>query len=138
MEPTIRIRTKVGVGKVFTLYFRGEWVTIMSGLGTSKSTAAKTMFEAAENHLAYCKFLKEKQNVQRGAVPSSVLHKPVRPDNDPGRIPDGDDLASRERSDGSGGAEREPFLSTDSNSSPDEESLQFKPQKSELKKEESQ
>jgi hypothetical protein len=138
MEPTVRIRTKVGNGKVFTLYFRGEWVTIMSGIGASKSTAAKSLYEASENHLAYCKILKEKQNVQGGRISPSVLHQPVRTDDDPGTVPDGHDLASREGSDGSGGAGREPTLPTDDSSQTDKESLQLKPQESELKKEESQ
>jgi len=58
----IRIRTKVGVGKVFTLFFGGEWVTIMSGIGRSESTGANTLLEAGGNHLAFCRKLQELQS----------------------------------------------------------------------------
>lgn len=58
----IRIRTRVGEGRVFTLYFGHEWVTIMSLNGKSKSTGADTLLEAGENHLSFCKQLKEKSN----------------------------------------------------------------------------
>lgn len=61
MQAMIRIRTQVGEGKVFTLYFRDEWVTIMSGIGASKSTAAKSLLEAGQNHLAFCSALQQKQ-----------------------------------------------------------------------------
>ena len=57
----LRIRTKVGEGRVFTLFFMDEWVTIMSGIGRSESTGAKTLLEAGENHLAFCRKLKELQ-----------------------------------------------------------------------------
>lgn len=65
MQAMIRIRTKVGEGKVFTLFFRDEWVTIMSGVGASQSTAAKTLLEAAQNHLTFCTLLQEKQTTKK-------------------------------------------------------------------------
>lgn len=64
MQAMIRIRTKIGEAKVFTLFFRDEWVTIMSGFGKSQSTAAKSLLEAGANHLAYCKLLIEKQSTK--------------------------------------------------------------------------
>lgn len=132
----IRIRTKVGVGRVFTLYFRNEWVTIMSGMGPSKSTGAKTLLEATENHLAYCKFLKEKQNVQGRSVSNELSNGAVRTDNDSGRIHDRNDRAHGEGPNGNGGEGRESLLPANAASSTDEEAIQLESQNPELTKKE--
>lgn len=52
----LRIKTKIGTGKVYTLYQNGlGWVTIMTKPdGKTNSTDADNLREAGENHLAYC------------------------------------------------------------------------------------
>lgn len=118
---------------MFTLYFRGEWVTIMSGVGASKSTGAKTLIEASENHLAFCKALKEKQNVQRGSDSPELSNGSIHPAHDSGGVYDSDVRPDREGPNGNGGEERESLLPADSSSSPDEESAKLESQNPELK-----
>ena len=131
-EPMIRIRTKVGQGRVFTLFFREEWVTIMSGIGKSESVGAKSLLEASENHLAYCRKLKELSNDYRGRVPSQLL----RGEGHQGNVSDGVSAcnvgSNREGPDGRDRDEREEVLPPDTSSHEDKESLPIGPQKPEL------
>lgn len=136
MEPLIRIRTKVGVGKVFTLYFRNEWVTIMSGVGSSKSTAAQTLIEASDNHLNFCKLLKEKQNVQGGSNNPKLSDRTVHTAHDSRGVYDRHDRAHRKGTDGNGGEGWESLLPTNDASSGNEEAIQLESQNQELKKKE--
>lgn len=48
----IRIRTKVGKYRVFTLHHDGLWITLYGRGG--KSTVAQSLFEAGQNHLQAC------------------------------------------------------------------------------------
>lgn len=51
----LRIKTKIGTGKVYTLLHGRLWVTIMTKPdGKTNSTDADNLREAGENHLAYC------------------------------------------------------------------------------------
>lgn len=50
----LRIKTKIGEGKVYTLFFNGKWITMLSYPGKqTNSTDADNLREAGENHLAY-------------------------------------------------------------------------------------
>lgn len=136
METNIRIRTKVGVGKVFTLYFRNEWVTIMSGVGPSKSTAANSLLEAADNHLTFCKLLKEKQNVQGGSNNPKLSNRTVHNAHDSGGVYDRHDRTHRKGTDGNGGEGWESLLPANDASSGNEETIQLESQNQELIKKE--
>lgn len=51
----LRIKTRIGEGKVYTLFFNGKWITMLSYPGKqTNSTDADNLREAGENHLAYC------------------------------------------------------------------------------------
>lgn len=127
-----RIRTKVGQGKVFTLFFREEWVTIMSGIGRSESIGTKSLFEAGQNHLAYCRKLKELSNDYRGGFSSQLLRGEGYQGDVPNGIPDSNDGSHREGLDGRDRNGREETVSTDTSGHEDEKSLQLGPQKPEL------
>lgn len=127
----IRIRTKLGEAKVFTLYFQGEWVTIMSGLGKTQSTEADTLAGAGINHLNYCQKLKEIHN-ERGRVAAKLLHGEGHHGNHGSGVSGSDGGSHREGVDGDDRAGRNEVLSTDSPGPQDEGVLQLQPQKSEL------
>jgi len=120
----LRIRTKIGEGRVFTLYFQGEWVTIMSGMGKTQSTEADTLVGAGINHLAYCQKLKEITN-ERGRLAEKLLHGAGHSRLDSNRISVGNDGSHREGLDGNDREGRYSVLSTDSPGSEDEEPPQL-------------
>jgi hypothetical protein len=125
MPTMIRIRTKVGEGKVLTLYFGNEWVSIMSGIGKSQSTQAKTLLEAGMNHLAFCQKLKELSNVHRGRLHQELLHGVGHHGNDSLGIPSGNDRIDREGPNGRSGSEREEDVSPDSAPEENEDTFAF-------------
>ena len=127
----LRIRTKVGEGKVFTLYFQGEWVTIMSGMGKTQSTESDTLMGAGINHLTYCQRLKEITN-ERGRLAAKLLHGEGHRGDDGRRVSDGNDGSHSEGTDGDDRAERNEVLPTDSPGSQDEEPPQLESQNAEL------
>lgn len=120
----LRIRTKVGEGKVFTLYFQGEWVTIMSGVGKTQSTESDTIMGAGINHLTYCQRLKEITN-ERGRLAAKLLHGEGHRGDDSRGVSNGNDGPHPEGTDGNDRAERNEVLSTDSPGSQDEEPSQL-------------
>lgn len=132
----LRIKTLVGEGRVFTLYFMDKWVTIMSFPNSSrrsKSTDASTLVEAGENHLAYCKILKEEQNVQRGRLTPQLLHGTGHNGIDSRGISDRHDGPDREGSNGDGGEGRTEVLSSNSSGEENQNTPQLQSQESELK-----
>jgi hypothetical protein len=127
----IRIRTKVGEGRVFTLYFQGEWVTIMSGVGKTQSTESDTLMGAGINHLIYCEKLKEIAN-ERGRLAAKLLHgEGHRGDDGPG-VSDGNDGAHSKGTDGDDREGWDEVLPTDPFGSQDEESSQLETRNTEL------
>ncbi len=127
----IRIRTKIGEGRVFTLYFQGEWVTIMSGAGKTQSTEADTLMGAGINHLTYCQKLKEIAN-ERGRLAAKLLHREGHRGDDGRGVSDGNDGPHPERLDGDDRAERNEVLPTDSPGPQDEGSSQLETRNAEL------
>ncbi len=127
----LRIRTKVGEGKVFTLYFQGEWVTIMSGVGKTQSTESDTLMGAGINHLTYCQRLKEIAN-ERGRLAAKLLHGEGHRGDDGRGVSDGNDGSHPEGPDGNDRAERNEVLPTDSPGSQDEEPPQLESENAEL------
>jgi hypothetical protein len=69
----LRIKTKIGEGKVYTLFEYGRWITMTLYLNkqtnrqTSASVEANNLYEAGENHIAYALDLREYYN-QQGIV----------------------------------------------------------------------
>jgi hypothetical protein len=53
----IRIRTSFGDKRVFTLFFKGEWITLASGM---EAKVATTLQEASFNHLESAKALRDR------------------------------------------------------------------------------
>ena len=110
----IRIRTKVGNGRVFTLLFMSKWVTLMSYEGgRSKSTDAPSLLEAGENHLAYCKHLKEIYDAQRGQSAQGILHGAGYHGNESPGVSESNNGSHIEGPSGDGGKERSEVLSAD-------------------------
>lgn len=101
----IRMRTKVGDGRVFTLYFMGKWVTLINDGKRSSSMDADSLALAGNNHLTACVRLKEIMDDRR-RLTSKLLHGAGHSwDNSPG-IPDSSAGADREGINGDGGSER--------------------------------
>lgn len=55
----VRMRTRVGDKRVFTLFFNGKWVTMATGLQTVDATS---LAEASQNHLALALNLQSQKN----------------------------------------------------------------------------
>jgi hypothetical protein len=59
----IRITTKIGDnGRVRTLFFHGEWVTLVSDTGKGHSLSAPNLLMAGQNHLEAACALRNKWN----------------------------------------------------------------------------
>lgn len=110
----LRIKTKIGDGKVYTLFFNHEWVTILSFNGKSWSTDADNLREAGENHLAYCLDLQGIVN-ERGRLTGELLHGKRYPRYQSRGLPDSHDRPDGKGTDRDGGTEeREQDVSSDS------------------------
>lgn len=50
----LRIKTRIGNDRVYTLYSLSNWVTIVHINGKSSSITASSLSEAGQNHLQSC------------------------------------------------------------------------------------
>ena len=55
----VRMRTRVGDKRVFTLFFNGKWVTMATGLQTVDAT---NLAEASQNHLTLAFNLRKQED----------------------------------------------------------------------------
>ena len=53
----IRIKSQLGDNRVLTLWFMAKWVTLATINGKTVSTDAGNLYDAGQNHLAYCRRL---------------------------------------------------------------------------------
>lgn len=122
----IRIRTRIGEGRVFTLFFNGKWVTMLSYPGKkTNSTDADNLREAGENHLAYALDLQGMVN-ERGRLTGEVLHGKRYPRYQSQRLSDSHGQPHRDGTDGDGGTEgRDQTVSTDSSDEEDKDTFAF-------------
>lgn len=118
-----QIKTLVGEGKVHTIFFSKQWITIASLNGkVSFSLDARTFHEASINHLSACKKLKE-QDEQRESISRELLSGAGSSMDDSGSVSDDNDSSNREGLDQNGDGERCEVLQTDQPSDADEETL---------------
>ena len=109
----LRIRTKIGEGHVFTLFFMGKWITLVSDGKKTSSTDANTLSGAGINHLAYCQKLKEITD-ERRRLAEKLLHGAGHQGPDPRSVSGGNARPDREGPDGDDREGRNEVLPTDS------------------------
>jgi hypothetical protein len=100
----IRIRTKVGDGRVFTLYFIGKWVTLINDGNRTSSMNAESLALAGDNHLTACVRIKEIMDDRRRRLTSKLLNGSGHPWDNSSGISDSSTGADREGINGDGGS----------------------------------
>jgi len=127
----IRLRTKVGNGRVFTLYFMGKWVTLINDGTRASSVDADNLMMAGANHLAAATKLKEIMD-DRGRFAEQLLHRERYSGSLSSGVSDGSDGANREGSHRDGGSERDQNLPPNSSSEENQNTSELGSQNAEL------
>lgn len=130
----IRLRTRVGKGRVFTLYFMGKWVTLINDGTKSSSMDADNLALAADNHLTASLSLKETMNERRRST-QQLLQREGHSGSNSSRVSGSSIRTDREGIDGGdhgGGSE---VVSTNSTAQEGQDSHQLRPEDAELSNE---
>lgn len=127
----IRMRTKVGNGRVFTLYFMGKWVTLINDGQRASSTDSDNLLDAGINHLNACNKLKEIMD-ERGRTTAKLFHGEGHQGNLHRGVSGSSDGSHRTGLDGDDGSERDQNLQTNSSASQDQNACELGPEDAEL------
>lgn len=127
----LRIRTTIGEGRVFTLFFMGKWVTLLNDGKKTSSTDATNLADAGLNHLAYSQKLRKIVD-ERANHTSKLLPGPGCSGSDSGGVASSNGESHRTGTHGDDRGERDENLPSDSSSTEDKDSSQFGPQDTEL------
>ena len=120
----LRIQTKIGGNRVYTLFFMGKWVTLITINGKSSSTDALNLYDAGVNHLNAAHKAKE-DHERRGRTDTFLLSGRGHRGIDTHPISDGDDGTDRAGLDRSVGSERAKDVSPDEFGEEDQDTFAF-------------